>query len=100
MRALPPLGHEHARGRLGADDERAADGAALVEDGRVAVGPVDLFDAAVAEDRDELILVPARLPRLITSSICGQMIGQISCQQSAPRCPIAAGCLPAPKLGR
>jgi hypothetical protein len=36
----------------------------------------------------------------ITSWICGPMMGQISGQHSWPRCPIAVGCLPSPKLGR
>ena len=35
----------------------------------------------------------------VTSTICGPMMGQISGQQSRPRWPMAAGCLPWPKLG-
>ena len=59
QRAQPPLAH-HARCRLGADDERAANAARLVEHRRISVGPVALFDPPVAKDRDERVLVPAR----------------------------------------
>ena len=46
--------------RLGADDQHAADAArrGLVVDRAVAVGPVDVFDAAVARDRHQLVDVP------------------------------------------
>ena len=49
---------EEAAGGVGADDEDAADDSGGVADGAVAVGPVDVFEFAVAEDRDELVFVP------------------------------------------
>ena len=78
---------DHARGGLRADDQRAADRAIVVEDRRIAVGPVDLFDGAVAEDRHQGILVPTRYAARITASICGPMMGQISGQHVPARLP-------------
>ena len=56
-RARPPIGDDPLGG-LGADHQGAADLAVVVEHGRVPVGPVDLFDPSVAEDRNQRVLVP------------------------------------------
>src|SRR6185312_7038019 len=50
-----------AVGGFGAHDQSAADRTAGVADGAVAVGPVDVFELAVAEDGDELVLMPTGL---------------------------------------
>ncbi len=52
---------EEPAGGFGADDESAADGSGGVAHGAVAVGPIDVFQLSVADDGDELILVPACL---------------------------------------
>jgi hypothetical protein len=50
---------EKSAGGFGADDEGAADRSMAIADGTVPVGPVDIFELSVADDGDELILVPA-----------------------------------------
>src|SRR6059058_5275928 len=54
---LALFGKEPAGG-FGADDEGAADRSGGVAHGTVAVGPVDIFQLSVADDGNELILVP------------------------------------------
>jgi hypothetical protein len=65
LRCLPrrvlTLRGEDALGRLGANDEHAADAARLVDDRRESVGPVHILELAVAEHRDESVFVPEGL---------------------------------------
>ena len=49
---------ENSVGGFGRDDESAADVPGGVANGAVAVGPVDIFELSVTEDRDKVILMP------------------------------------------
>ena len=58
---MPPLGQDLLSG-LGANDQHATDAMRRVRliDGSIAVGPIDVLQGAVTDDRHELVFVPRR----------------------------------------